>query len=196
MQCYYYYPTQQMNEAPNTHKQNATRRPSRESVRALGTTAAAPHVCCVLFCMYVVVLCCSLLCGYCSVFGAGGSVQVNTRGYPCRFPGTRLPYSTRKPDQYTRVLGSCPNPAGYCSGFRLTAPNPTAPSTHTQHSTTTTIRASHIRQHTAHPNGYVFYVLLGVWRELETTPLATGKHSDISHISPSIYIEVSAKPLS
>ena len=53
MQCYYYYPTQQMNEAPNTHKQNATRRPSRESVRALATTAAAPHVCCVLFCMYV-----------------------------------------------------------------------------------------------------------------------------------------------
>ena len=33
-----------------------------------------------------VVLCCSLLCGYCSVFGAGGSVQVNTRGYPCRYP--------------------------------------------------------------------------------------------------------------
>ena len=115
MQCYYYYPTQQMNESPNTHKQNATRRPSRESVRALATTAAAPHVCC--FVCMCVVLCCSLLCGYCSVFGAGGSVQVNTRGYPCRFPGTRLPYSTRNPDQYTRVLGSCPNPAGYWTGF-------------------------------------------------------------------------------
>ena len=78
-----------------------------------------------------VVLCCSLLCGYCSVFGAGGSVQVNTRGYPCRFPGTRLPYSTRKPDQYTRVLGSCPNPAGgtpvdfRVPGYPILPENPT-----------------------------------------------------------------------
>ena len=119
VQHYYYCPTQQMNEVPNTHKQNITRIPSRESVRALATTAAAPHVCCVLCCMCVccVVLCCSLLCGYCSVFGAGGSVQVKTRGYPCRFPGTRLSYSTRKPDQYPRVLGSCPNPAGYWTSF-------------------------------------------------------------------------------
>ena len=43
------------------------------------------------------VLRCSLLCGCCSVFGAGGSVQVNTRRYPCRFTGTRLPYSTKNP---------------------------------------------------------------------------------------------------
>ena len=162
-----------------------------------------------------VVLCCSLLCGYCSVFGAGGSVQVNTRGYPCRFPGIRLPYKytgvplsvsgypatlfypkTRPIHSGFGVMPESCRVLDWFSGFRLTAPNPTAPSTHTQHSTTTTIRASHIRQHTAHPNGYVFYVLLGVWRELETTPLAMGKHSDISHISPSIYIEVSAKPLS
>ena len=102
VQYYYYCPTQQMNEAPNTPKQNVIRRPSRESVRALATTGAVPHMCCVLVVCVCVVLCCSLLCGYCSVLGAGGSVQVNTRGYSCRFPGTRLPYSTRKPAQYPR----------------------------------------------------------------------------------------------
>ena len=51
VQYYYYCPTQQMDEAPNTHKQNITRRPSRESVRALVTTAATPHVWCVLCCV-------------------------------------------------------------------------------------------------------------------------------------------------
>ena len=199
MQCYYYYPTQQMNGAPNTHKQNATRRPSRESVRALATTAAAPHVCCVLFCMYV---CCVvllsplwlLLCFWCGGFRASKytGVPLSVSGYPATlfYPKTRPIHSG-----FGVMPESC-RVLDWFSGFRLTAPNPTAPSTHTQHSTTTTIRASHIRQHTAHPNGYVFYVLLGVWRELETTPLAMGKHSDISHISPSIYIEVSAKPLS
>ena len=191
VQYYYYCPTQQMNETPNAHKQNVTRRPSRESVRALATTAAAPHVCCVC-----VVLCCSLLCGCCSVFGAGGSVQVNTRGYLCRFPGTRLPYSTRKPDQYPRGFGVMPESCrvlDWFSGFRLTGPNPTAHSTHTQHSTTTT-RASYITHHTshtAHPNGYVYYVVLGVRRELETTPLAVGKHSDTSsYIASDIYMSM------
>ena len=89
MQCYYYYPTQQINEAPNTHKQNATRRPSLESVRALAMTAAAPHVCCVLFCMYV---CCVvllsplwlLLCFWCGGFRASKytGVPLSVPGYP------------------------------------------------------------------------------------------------------------------
>ena len=168
-----------MNEAPNTQKQNVTRRPSRESVRALATTAAAPHVCCVV--CVCVVLCYSLLCGYCSVFGAGGSVQVNTRVTPVGFRASKYPATLF-------YLKTRPIPAGFgvtsesCrvlvqdwfSGFRLTGPNPTTHSTHTQHSTTTTTRASHITHHTshtAHPNEYVFYVLLGVRRELEAAPL-------------------------
>ena len=152
MQCYYYYPTQQMNEAPNTHKQNATRRPSRESVRALATTAAAPHMCCVLFCMYV---CCVvllsplwlLLCFWCGGFRGSKytGVPLSVSGYPATlfYPKTRPIHSG-----FGVMPESC-RVLDWFSGFRLTAPNPTAPSTHTQHSTTTTIRASHIRQHTA-----------------------------------------------
>ena len=185
VQYYYYCPTQQMNEARNTHKQNVTRRPSRESVRALATTAAAPHVCCVLCCMCV---CCVvllsplwlLLCFWCGGFRASiHGVPLPVSGYPATlfYPNTRpIPAGFEVMPESCRVLD-------WFSGFRLTGPNPTAHNTHTQHSTTTTTRASHITHHTshtAHPNGYVFYVLLGVRRELETTPLAVGKHSDIS----------------
>ena len=74
VQYYYYCPTQQMNEAPNTHKQNVTRRPSRESVRALATTAAAPHLCCVL---YVCVLCCVAL-------SSVATALFLVRGVPCK----------------------------------------------------------------------------------------------------------------
>ena len=105
-------------------------------------------VCC--FVCICVVLCCSLLCGYCSVFGAGGSVQVNTRGYPCRFPGTRLPYSTRKPDQYTRVLGSCPNPAGYWTGFWFSIDGSQPYSTQHTHSTQHHHHHQGIAHQTAH----------------------------------------------
>ena len=191
-----------MNEAPNTHEQNVTRRPSRESMRALATTAATPHVCCVLCCMCV--LCCVvllsplwlLLCFWCGGFRVSKftGVPLSVSGYPATlfYPKTRpIPAGFEVMPESCRVLN-------WFSGFRLTGPNPTAHSTHTQHSTTTTTtRASHITHHTshtAHPNGYMFYVLLGVRRELETTPLAVGKHSDISYTSHPMYIEISAKP--
>ena len=194
VQYYYYCPTQQMNEAPNTHEQNVTRRPSRESVRALATTAAAPHVCCVLCCMCV---CCVVLlsllwlqlCFWCGGFRASKytGVPLSVSGYPATlfYPKTRpIPAGFGVMPESCRVLD------WFC-GFRLTGPNPTAHSTHTQHSTTTPTRASditHYTSHTAHPNGYVFYVLLGVRREMEPTPLAVGKHSDISScIASDIY---------
>ena len=141
-----------MNEAPNTHKQNATRRPSRESVRALATTAAAPHVCCVLFCTSMYVCCVVLLSPLWLLlcFWCGGSVQVNTRGYPCRFPGTRLPYSTRKPDQYTRVLGSCPNPAGIGLVFWFSIDGSQPYSTQHTHSTQHHHHHQGIAHQTAH----------------------------------------------
>ena len=119
VQYYYYYcPTQQMNEAPNTPKQNVTRRPSRESVRALATTGAAPHMCCVFCCMCV---CCVvllsplwlLLCFWCGGFRASKytGVLVSVSGYPATlfYPKTRpIPAGG---------LGSCPNPAGCWTGF-------------------------------------------------------------------------------
>ena len=78
VQYYYYCPTQQMNEAPNTRKQNVTRRLSRESARALATTAAAPHVCCVLCVMlYVCVLCCVAL-------SSVATALFLVRGVPCK----------------------------------------------------------------------------------------------------------------
>ena len=107
-------------------------------------------------------------------------VPLSVSGYPAT-----LFYSKTRPIPagFGVMPESCPV-LDWFSGFRLTSPNPTAHRSHTQHSTTTTTRASHITHHTlltAHPNGYVFYVLLGVRRELETTPLAVGKHSDISY---------------
>ena len=189
-----------MDEAPNTHKQNVTRGPSRESVRALATTAAAPHVCCVLCCMcvfWVVLLSPLWLLLY---FWCGGVRASKYTGVPLsvsRYPATLFYPKTRPIPAGVEVMPESCRVLDWFSSFRLTGPNPTAHSTHTQHSTTTTTRASHITHHTshtAHPNGYMFYVLLGVRRELETTPLAVGKHSDISYISHPIYIEISAKP--
>ena len=158
VQYYYYCPTQQMNEAPNTHKQNVTRRPSRESVRALATTAAAPHVCCVLCCMRV---CCVvllsplwlLLCFWCRGFRASKytGVPLSVFGYPATlfYPKTRpIPAGFGVMPESCRVLD-------WFSGFQLTGPHPTAHSTHTHHSTITTTRASHITHHTSdtvHPN--------------------------------------------
>ena len=169
VQYYYYCPTQQMNEAPN----HVTRRTSRESVRALATAAAAPHVCCVLCCMCV---CCVVLLSplwlllyfWCGGFRASKytGVPLSVSGYPATlfYPKTRpIPAGFGVMPESCRVLD-------WFSGFRLTGPNPTAHGTHTQHSSTTTTRASYITHHTsytAHPNGYVFYVLLGVRRELE-----------------------------
>ena len=151
-------------------------------------------VCC--FVCMCVVLGCSLLCGYCSVFGAGGSVQVNTRGYPWRLPGTRLPYSTKTPTNTRGFWSHARILPGIGLVFWFSIDGSQSYSTQHTHSTQHHHHHQGIAHQTAHRNGYVFYVLLGVLRELETTPLAMGKHSDISHISISIYIEVSAKPLS
>ena len=142
-----------MNEAPNRHKQNVTRRPSHESVRALATTAATPHVCCVLCCMCV---CCVvllsplwlLLCFWCGGFRASKytGVPLSVSGYPVTlfYPKTRpIPAGFEVMPESCRVLD-------WFSGFRLKGPNPTAHSTHTQHTTTTTTRASHITHHTSH----------------------------------------------
>ena len=147
-----------------------------------------------------VVLCCSLLCGYCSVFGAGGFRASKYTGVPLSvsgYPATLFYPKTRPISAGFEVMPESCRVLDWFSGIRLTGPNPTAHGTHTQHSTTTTTRASHITHHTshtAHPNGCMFYVLLGVWREIETTPLAVGKHSDISYMSHPIYIEISVKP--
>ena len=140
-----------MNEAPNTHKQNATRRPSRESVRALATTAAAPHVCCVLFCMYV---CCVvllsplwlLLCFWCGGFRASKytGVPLSVSGYPATlfYPKTRPIHSGFgvMPESY-RLLD-------WFSGFRLTAPNPTAHTLNTAPPPPSGHRTSDSTQHT------------------------------------------------
>ena len=82
-----------MNEAPNTHKQNVTRRPSRESVRALATTAAAPHVshvCCVLCCMCV---CCVVLLSPLCV----ATALFLVRGVPCKLIHRGAPVGFRVP---------------------------------------------------------------------------------------------------
>ena len=142
-----------MNEAPNTHKQNVTRRPSRESVRALATTAAAPHVCCVLCCMCV---CCVvllsplwlLLCFWCGGLRASKytGVPLSVSGYPATlfYPKTRpIPAGFGVMPESCLVLD-------WFSGFRLTGPNPTAHSTHTQDSTT-----NHHHQGIAHHTSHI-----------------------------------------
>ena len=155
------------------------------------------HVVCRFVCLCAV-LCCSLLYGYCFVFGAGGSVQVNTRGYPWRLTGTRLPYSTKTPTNtrgfwsHARILPGIE----LVFWFSIDGSKPYS----TQHTHSTQHHhhqqgIAHHTSHTAHPNGYVFYVLLGVWREVETTPLAVGKHSDISsYIAFDIYRGIGKTP--
>ena len=144
-----------MNEAPNTQKQNVTRTPFRESVRALATTAAAPHVCCVLCCMCV---CCVVLLSplwLLLYFWCGGvraskytGVPLSVSGYPATlfYPKTRpIPAGLR----------SCPNPAGCWTGFlvfdwRVPTLQHTAHTLNTAPPPPPGHRTSHITHHTQH----------------------------------------------